>query len=183
METANDHTKKLLKSRRNRMIIPANPEPIGSAPSDGSTRKAIGAHRFWGLVLVILGFLLLMTNLGVFAFFPLWHLSWSILFAILFIICGLFLIVRSSMENEPPTAQTATNAETHTQSSQRRLTKIRTGRKILGVCGGIAKYFDIDPSIVRILYVFFVFITHGFGIIIYFVLGLILPEEELQSVS
>ena len=31
----------------------------------------------------------------------------------------------------------------------KKLYRIRTGRKILGVCGGLANYFDIDPTIVR----------------------------------
>ena len=33
--------------------------------------------------------------------------------------------------------------------NEKKLYRIRTGRKILGVCGGLANYFDIDPTIVR----------------------------------
>ena len=37
----------------------------------------------------------------------------------------------------------------------KRLTKSSADRKLAGVCGGIAEYFDIDPTIVRIAWVLF----------------------------
>ena len=35
---------------------------------------------------------------------------------------------------------------------KKRLYKIETGKKLDGVCGGIAEYFDIDPTLVRLLW-------------------------------
>ena len=50
-------------------------------------------------------------------------------------------------------------------------------RKIAGVCSGIAEYFDIDPTIVRILWVLFV-LAGGSGILIYIIMALIVPEKS-----
>ena len=51
-------------------------------------------------------------------------------------------------------------------------------KKILGVCGGIAEYFDMDPTIVRIIAAASIILFAGLpGLIIYFVLGFIIPKD------
>ena len=53
----------------------------------------------------------------------------------------------------------------------------RTDRKIWGVCGGLAKYFNIDPTIVRVITVASLFVgTLGFWI--YIIMALIVPVES-----
>lgn len=59
----------------------------------------------------------------------------------------------------------------------KKLYKIELGRKIFGVCGGFAEYFNIDVTIVRILW--FVFsLCYGIGIILYLVCALVLPNKS-----
>jgi phage shock protein C len=58
----------------------------------------------------------------------------------------------------------------------KRLMRSSTDRKIAGVCGGIAEYFNADPSVVRILVVLIALATGCvFGIIAYLVAWVILP--------
>lgn len=52
---------------------------------------------------------------------------------------------------------------------QRRFYRSTTDKYIGGVCGGLAEYFDIDPVLVRILFVLMFFAT-GFGLLAYIVL-------------
>lgn len=59
---------------------------------------------------------------------------------------------------------------------EKRLTRSKTDRKIFGVCGGIGEYFDIDPTVIRVLWVVLSFMF-GFGILAYLVCALIIPEE------
>ncbi len=47
---------------------------------------------------------------------------------------------------------------------------------LAGVCAGIAKYFDLDPTIVRILWVV-VTLAGGSGLIAYIICALIIPDE------
>lgn len=61
----------------------------------------------------------------------------------------------------------------------KKLYKSRTDKIISGVCGGIAKYFAIDPVIVRIVWVAFSFM--GAGIIAYIVCIFIMPDEPLDA--
>lgn len=49
---------------------------------------------------------------------------------------------------------------------------------IAGVCAGIANYFDIDPTIVRIIYVLMFFML-GTGILLYLILWLVIPQEKI----
>lgn len=58
----------------------------------------------------------------------------------------------------------------------KRLYRSVQNRKISGVCAGLADYFDIDPTIVRLLLVVF-FLMGGAGGIAYIIAWIIVPEE------
>ncbi len=58
----------------------------------------------------------------------------------------------------------------------KKLRKSRTDRKICGVCGGLAEYLNLDPTIVRLLWLLLVFCA-GTGILAYIVAAIIMPEE------
>jgi phage shock protein C len=52
--------------------------------------------------------------------------------------------------------------------------------RIAGVASGIAEYMNIDPMLVRLLFVALAF-ADGFGILAYLVLWLIMPQEDLKE--
>lgn len=56
-----------------------------------------------------------------------------------------------------------------------RLYRSRQESVVSGVCGGIAEYFDMDPSIVRIAVVVLTLVTGGVGIIAYLLCALVIP--------
>lgn len=57
----------------------------------------------------------------------------------------------------------------------RRLTLSSTDQKIAGVCGGIAEYFHIDPTLVRVIAVVLAFFGGG-GILAYLAAWIIMPK-------
>ncbi|HOT61257.1 MAG TPA: PspC domain-containing protein [Treponemataceae bacterium] len=59
----------------------------------------------------------------------------------------------------------------------RRLYKIEDGRKIFGVCGGFAEYFNVDVVLVRILWAVFS-LAYGMGILIYLICAFVLPNKS-----
>lgn len=60
---------------------------------------------------------------------------------------------------------------------EKKLRRSIVDRKICGVCGGIGEYFDLDPTLVRLGWVFLSLFTYAFpGIIAYFIACLIIPE-------
>ncbi len=59
----------------------------------------------------------------------------------------------------------------------KKLYRSRTDRKIWGVCGGLAKYFDMDPTIVRVIAILSLFFG-TLGIWAYIIMTLVVPEEN-----
>ncbi len=59
----------------------------------------------------------------------------------------------------------------------KRIYKIEEGKVIDGVCGGIAEYFNIDPLVVRIIFVLSLFFT-GIGAIAYLICALAFPKKS-----
>ena len=57
-----------------------------------------------------------------------------------------------------------------------RVYRSRTDKKIAGVCGGLAHYFDIDPVIIRLCLVLFMLLG-GSGFIIYIIAWIVIPLE------
>ncbi len=60
---------------------------------------------------------------------------------------------------------------------KKRLYKVEETKKLCGVCGGIAEYFDIDPVIVRVVWGV-VSIFYGVGVLLYIVFALALPKKS-----
>lgn len=63
----------------------------------------------------------------------------------------------------------------------RRLTRTQNDCMIAGVCGGLAHFFGLDPSLVRIAYVFLTLFTAFCGGIVYVIMWLIVPQEDSLS--
>lgn len=51
-------------------------------------------------------------------------------------------------------------------------------RKIAGVCGGIAQYFDFDVTLVRLIYALATVTTAFSGVLVYLIAWLVVPSEE-----
>lgn len=60
---------------------------------------------------------------------------------------------------------------------QKRLYRIEQGKSLAGVCGGIAEYFDIDPTLIRLGWVIFS-LAAGSGILAYIIAALIIPKKS-----
>jgi phage shock protein C len=65
---------------------------------------------------------------------------------------------------------------------KKRLYRSRDERMIWGVCSGIAKYFDVDPTLIRIIAVLTLFFALT-GILVYIILAIIIPIEPYGSQS
>lgn len=59
----------------------------------------------------------------------------------------------------------------------KKLYKSESEKNFSGVCDGIAEYFDIDPTIVRLIFVLFS-VFGGSGLLVYIIAALIMPSES-----
>jgi phage shock protein PspC (stress-responsive transcriptional regulator) len=156
----------------------------------------------WGGILIVLGFIFLAERLDWDFLVPWrWHyilpywFNWGVAFSVFVILLGVMLIFRSTggtaKSSEivstpfvpPATTSTAEEAagsppQREASTSGKRLVRTLDERMIGGVCGGIAKYFNIDPSLVRIGFVLLtIFSGMIFGIVTYIVMMIVVPEE------
>ena len=62
----------------------------------------------------------------------------------------------------------------------RRLYRCRTDRRLAGVAGGVAEFFDLDPTLVRVLWFLSIFLG-GLGVLLYIGMAIIVPLEPLSA--
>ena len=62
-------------------------------------------------------------------------------------------------------------------NDDKKLTRSRTQRMLCGVCGGLGEYLNLDPTIIRIIWVLFTFFSIGLAILVYFIAAVIIPDE------
>ncbi len=172
-------------------IMPVNPVPV--SPAERAKTSSAGANaKFWGILLVVVGILWLLKNLDIPYYLHWWGFSWDYMLPVVLILAGvafLFggrngLMTTASQDvgsagasADDPSASTPYEAPPMPQPL--RLYKSRAERKLFGVCGGIATYANVDPTIIRILFVVAAFASFGFMILLYLAMAIIVPNEPL----
>ena len=67
-------------------------------------------------------------------------------------------------------------------SAQKKLSLSRTNKKIAGVCGGLAEYLDVDPTLVRLVWVMMALFV-GWGVLGYLIGWIVLPVQPDTQAS
>lgn len=123
-----------------------------------------------GLALMALGSFLFFENIGLspLGFWGFFASTWKLLFPVFIVLVGLAFIL-AYRTGEPGLG---------VPFRERRLTRIESEKLVGGVCAGLARYFQIDPSIVRLIaFVGIVLTPYGLGILFYLVLLIVIPLE------
>lgn len=68
--------------------------------------------------------------------------------------------------------------ETKMNNDFKKLTRSRTNRMLCGVCGGLGEYLNVDPTVIRILWILFIFFSFGMAVLIYFIAAVVMPDTE-----
>ena len=58
----------------------------------------------------------------------------------------------------------------------RKLYRSRSNRQVAGVCGGLAEYFNLDPTLIRVLFIILA-VLGGSGVILYVAMWIIVPKQ------
>jgi phage shock protein C len=62
---------------------------------------------------------------------------------------------------------------------EKKLTRSTTEKWVAGVCGGMAKYFDMDPILVRVIFALLGF--WGPGLLVYIIMWIVVPEDTAEA--
>jgi phage shock protein C len=65
--------------------------------------------------------------------------------------------------------------------AQKRLMRSPIDKKIAGVCGGVAEYFEVDSTLVRLIWLIAIFVPVPLGLIAYFVAWIVMPMAPLPT--
>jgi phage shock protein C len=63
----------------------------------------------------------------------------------------------------------------------KRLYRSRTERIFGGVCAGLGEYAEVDPTIIRLIWVVFTLLSRGVGLVAYIVAWIIIPEGQNET--
>lgn len=86
-------------------------------------------------------------------------------------------------EKAQPRQTTRPEYEEATPKKRRRLYRDTSDKFLGGVCSGFASYMNVDPAIVRILFAIITFGGFGLGVLLYIILWIILPPQDLEGYS
>lgn len=155
------------------IIVPDNPvqESVSSSKKNsGDFSKLLGS------LLIVAGGVILLKQMGVFYNFHWWAIPWQGLFAVLLVGSGVYLIYYQKNRTEEEKTEAY-----HDQPSANRLYRISENKMLAGVCTGFAAYFDIDVTLIRLLWVFATLASGGLGIVAYIIAIIAFPEAKTIS--
>ena len=134
------------------------------AASGPATRRGTGV-LISGIILICVGIVIVLRVVGVVRF-SIWD-PWGVAFSILWPLCliggGAFLIYiywRESSSRRTPFRRSTED------------------RMVLGVCAGLGNYFNVDANIVRFIFALLIILSRGIGLIVYLLIGLLMPQAE-----
>lgn len=159
------------------IIIPLNPAQVTTPQHRNSGGIIIG------IALVVIGFILLMSWLTLQGcWMPLGMHMWALPGSVMILgiaIVLILLLTKPQHTPNPPTDVYTPPAENKGTPSMNRLYRSRDQRILSGICGGFGKYFNLDPTIVRILWVVLGIGSFGTALILYVILIFVIPEEPI----
>ena len=172
-------------------IVPKKSLMIQDVPVEQQTASVSPnndtARNWFGIALVTIGILLLLANMEIFHVFNFLEDAFEYVFPVLLIILGMAIIYyrQSQTQTTKETSekeQSSTSSEYSSQTrSYRQYRRSSSDKKIFGVCGGLAQYFDIDPSLIRMLYVVLCLASFGAGLVLYVLIAIIVPYDNIFS--
>ena len=168
------------------IIIPKKPLfEMESMPEQNAATDNRNVRNWFGYALIGFGALLLLANLNVFHFFSFIGDTVEYIFPVMLIILGMAIIYYH--QTKPDTAETPEGSESNEQNAgnapYKQFRRSSTDKKILGVCGGLADYFGIDPSMMRLLYVILCLASFGAGLVLYLLLAIIVPDDRAYNAT
>jgi phage shock protein C len=130
-------------------------------------RKSSGVLLVGALLLGI-GILIVLRLTGVFeyGFWGAWHLAWVVLWPLSLIGGGLLLLFvywRETSQGAPALKRSVED------------------KMLLGVCGGLGRYFKLDANIVRFIFALVILLSRGVGLLVYILIGLLAPSSTDEA--
>ena len=167
---------------------PYQPQPTASDQTMPVSQPRNDTVRNWfGGALVLFGVIILLANLEIFHFFNFLEDAFEYVFPVLLIILGMAIIYYRQAQEERPQQRISgedtagTNEAPSQAQSFREFRRSSSDKKLFGVCGGMANYFGIDSSLLRMLYVVLCLASFGAGFVLYILIAIAVPYDHVMK--
>jgi phage shock protein C len=168
------------------IVIPSPPEKgtsvMTSGPDAKSGRKGKGGALAVAILFIVVGIALLLNYYDFFSISALLARAGDVILPLLLILIGAALLLgrKSEVSHQNGHTPVSDEEETHKGDKEniRTLHRSSMNKKFFGVCGGLAEYFDVDPTLVRILFVILAIPSFGLATVLYCVLAFVMPKEK-----
>jgi len=67
--------------------------------------------------------------------------------------------------------------------NNKQLTRSQNDRMLAGICAGLAKYMDMDPTVIRLIFVLLFFVTGPGVLLAYLIMAIVIPNEPAVQPS
>ena len=150
--------------------------PDETTAKDVTPRRLIDGFNdktlLWGVLLVLVGIILFFQHgdliNSIWSYF--WNSGINVLLALIIIGVGVYLLYQERQKISTMFGL----------GSERPLSLSEKDKQLAGICGGIAESIDIDPTIIRIFWMYGTIMSVGIGLILYFILALVLPNKYVE---
>ncbi|MFH1007339.1 MAG: PspC domain-containing protein [Candidatus Latescibacterota bacterium] len=161
--------------------------PRALSESEESPDHSARRGYLLGIGLVVIGALVLLGNFDVVPghLWRFWHIPWGILWGLFLILAGAMLVSSRKGSDKAEISEVEggnpEGGEREERKDPKRLFRTRKDRRIAGVCGGIADYFSMDATIVRLAWVLGTIASVGTGVLVYLVMAILVPERSVGA--
>ena len=150
--------------------------PDETTAKDVTPRRLIDGFNdktlLWGVLLVLVGIILFFQHgdliNSIWSYF--WNSGINVLLALIIIGVGVYLLYQERQKI----------SSMFGLGSERPLSLSEKDKQLAGICGGIAESIDMDPTIIRIFWMYGTIMSVGIGLILYFILALVLPNKYAE---
>jgi len=153
------------------IMVPENPTTV-TTQSAISSELSANIYRIGGGLLILFGAYELLDNLNIYWFSDFIDMVSDFAFPVFLIILGALLVYFSVSK-----IRTGKNEMNTNSTEPKRLYRVMRERMIAGVCSGLGHYFNLDPVLVRVLFIISVFVSFGATLLVYLVLTLATPKD------
>lgn len=154
------------------VVMPRSPVAGSPVPQE----KKVGAGKIWGILLIAVGGVIFLSNIGFPFWHDWWHIPWGIALPLVLIAAGVAVLVSRKGAGSTPAPAVEGQPAERSGNGSARLFRSRTDSKLFGVCGGIGTYLNADPTIVRILFIIAAFASAGLMILLYLIMAIVVPQ-------
>jgi phage shock protein C len=162
------------------ILVPLEDLPSSLSEIPVRPLKPTSARVTVGVFVAAVGLLALISSF--FPWFTWWHHMrlWG---PLLLILLGMVMLIwrpdAAEKAGGSPTGSSESPTDAPPQPTPvRHLVRVRQGRKIAGVCTGIGEYLNVDPTIVRLIFIILLF-TGGVAVPLYLILWVAMPLEKV----